>query len=291
MIEYLEGDIFKSPAQVIVNAVNTVGVMGKGIALEFKKRYPKMFESYQKACDKKTFKMGRLMLCHETDHLLLLFPTKENWRFPSKIEYIEQGLANFVNNYAKLNINSVAFPKLGCGNGELDWQTVRPVMEKYLKPLPIDIYIYLKTVDSIPEHKQTLQMQNWLRQNAKDMSFVGLKEDISNLTLMFPFEFEYKNQTVKAKYSNGMIFELQGQILNLKEDEFFEFWDNFRQKKLIKLVDLDERFILLCQMLSSLGYLSQTNILNKQTQKMESGFQLNEGLGRNFYYKDDENGI
>ena len=164
-------------------------------------------------------------------------------------------------------------------------------MEKYLKPLPIDIYIYLKTVDSIPEHKQTVQMQNWLRQNAKDMSFVGLKEDISNLTLMFPFEFEYKNQTVKAKYSNGMIFELQGEILNLKEDEFFEFWDNFRQKKLIKLVDLDERFILLCQMLSSLGYLSQTNILNKQTQKMESGFQLNEGLGRNFYYKDDENGI
>ena len=72
-----------------------------------------------------------------------MFPTKQNWRNPSKIEYIEDGLLKFVNTYAEKNISSIAFPRLGCGNGELDWNEVRPVMEKYLKPLPIDVYIYL----------------------------------------------------------------------------------------------------------------------------------------------------
>ena len=78
MIKYLEGDIFSTPAQTIVNTVNTVGVMGKGIALEFKKRYPNMFEKYKIACEKKNLKIGTLMLCYEADHWTLLFPTKEH---------------------------------------------------------------------------------------------------------------------------------------------------------------------------------------------------------------------
>lgn len=80
MIRYIEGDIFKSPAQVLVNTVNTVGVMGKGIALEFKKRYPDMFQAYRDICDKRKLKTGSLMLCYEPDHWVLLFPTKEHWR-------------------------------------------------------------------------------------------------------------------------------------------------------------------------------------------------------------------
>ena len=95
MIEYIEGNIFDSPAQVIVNTVNTVGVMGKGIALEFKNRYPQMFEKYKIACEKKMLTIGKLMLVSAPDHMLLLFPTKENWRYPSKLSYIEQGLKRF----------------------------------------------------------------------------------------------------------------------------------------------------------------------------------------------------
>lgn len=117
MITYIEGDLFNSPAQVLVNTVNTVGVMGKGIALEFKKRYPEMFKQYKKMCDEHKLTIGRLMLWYEQDHWLLQFPTKENWRNPSKIEYIEKGLAAFVKKYADYNISSIAFPKLGCGNG------------------------------------------------------------------------------------------------------------------------------------------------------------------------------
>lgn len=143
MIKYLEGDIFTSPAQVIVNTVNTVGVMGKGIALSFKKAYPEMYKAYREACEDNTFHMGKLMLWREVDHWILLFPTKENWRNPSKLEYIEQGLKKFVETYFEMGITSIAFPRLGCGNGGLDWNDVKALMEKYLKPLPIDVYIYI----------------------------------------------------------------------------------------------------------------------------------------------------
>ena len=143
MIQYIEGDIFDSPAQVIVNTVNTVGVMGKGLALSFKQRYPNMFEKYKKVCENKLLTIGKLMMCYEADHWILLFPTKEHWRNPSKMEYIEEGLKKFVQTYAEKNITSIAFPRLGCGNGELDWNKVKPLMEHYLKDLPIDVYIYL----------------------------------------------------------------------------------------------------------------------------------------------------
>jgi len=154
MIEYIKGDIFSSPARVIVNTVNTVGVMGKGIALEYKERYPEMYLAYREACEKKQFHIGKLMLYYAPDHWVLLFPTKEHWRNPSKVEYIEAGLEEFVNTYTEKGITSVAFPKLGCGNGGLDWNIVRPIMEKYLGSLPIDVYIYLgDDQGSVSEHK------------------------------------------------------------------------------------------------------------------------------------------
>ena len=146
MIKYVQGDIFNSPAQVLVNTVNTVGVMGKGIALSFKKMYPDMYEAYRKECDKHRLIIGKLMLWYGTDHWVLMFPTKEHWRNPSRIEYIEKGLMTFVRKYTDYNITSIAFPKLGCGNGELDWTDVKPLMERYLKDLPIDIYIYLLNI-------------------------------------------------------------------------------------------------------------------------------------------------
>ena len=95
MIEYIEGDIFESPAQVIVNTVNTVGVMGKGLALSFKQRYPQMFEKYKMACEKHQLTIGKLMLFYEADHWLLMFPTKENWRNPSKLEWSKNNFKDF----------------------------------------------------------------------------------------------------------------------------------------------------------------------------------------------------
>lgn len=143
MIQYINGDIFDSKAQVIVNPVNTVGIMGKGLALGFKARYPDMFLRYQVECNSKNFTVGKLMLCQTPDRFVLLFPTKEHWRDASKLEYIEAGLAKLVNTYAAKGITSIAFPKLGCGNGGLHWEDVKPVMEKYLNPLPIPVEVYV----------------------------------------------------------------------------------------------------------------------------------------------------
>lgn len=146
MIEYVRGDLLKSSAQVLVNTVNTVGIMGAGIALQFKEQYPEMFQKYQTLCKKKLLDVGKLYLWKSTDTSskeILLFPTKNHWLNLSELHWIEAGLQKFVENYERLNIKSIAFPKLGCGNGGLSWHDVKPVMEKYLEPLPIKIYVYI----------------------------------------------------------------------------------------------------------------------------------------------------
>lgn len=164
MITYVNGDLFTSPAAVLVNTVNTVGVMGKGIAKEFKRNFPEMFNEYRTLCENGELNIGSLHL-YRTDHKSVLnFPTKKHWRSPSKTEYIEAGLKTFVRSYERFGIDSIAFPQLGCGNGELDWESqVRPVMENYLKDLPIRVYIHAvgRRVD-IPEHRDQRAMKEWL---------------------------------------------------------------------------------------------------------------------------------
>lgn len=144
MIRYIEGDIFQSSAQVLVNPVNTVGVMGKGLAKEFKRRYPDMFKQYKTLCNNQEFDIGLLWLYQSPDKWILNFPTKKHWRGKSKLEYIEVGLKKFAETYESKNIISISFPMLGCGLGELDWESqVRPLMEGYLKDLPIDVSVYI----------------------------------------------------------------------------------------------------------------------------------------------------
>lgn len=163
MIRYVKGDMFKSPAKILVNAVNTVGVMGKGVALEFKKQYPEMFYRYKQLCEEKQLDIGKLFLWRKEKKWVLLFPTKKHWRNPSKIEYIESGLKKLVENWDELGADSIAFPRLGCGNGGLDWDDVRPLMEKYLKNVPLQIYIYVDNYDDPePEHLHVSDIEKWL---------------------------------------------------------------------------------------------------------------------------------
>lgn len=141
MIIYKEGNLFNSDCQTLVNTVNCVGVMGKGIALEFKKRYPKMYLTYKSLCSKNLLKIGTLQLYKKEEQWILNFPTKLDWRDPSKLEYIKLGLEKFVETYKEKGITSIAFPKLGCNNGGLSWEKdVKPLMEEYLGNLE-DIYI------------------------------------------------------------------------------------------------------------------------------------------------------
>ena len=289
MIRYIEGDIFKSPAQVIVNTVNTVGVMGKGIALEFKKRYPDMFQAYRDICDRRKLKTGTLMLYYEPDHWVLLFPTKENWRNPSRMEYIEAGLAKFCRTYAEKGITSVAFPKLGCGNGELNWSDVQPVMEKYLKDLPIDVYIYLGTgPDPIPEHKIQEKTVDWLRQNAKDMSFQGLEDDIRYNCSIIPFSFSSGGMDWNVIWQEGLLFENQGSdavSVTVNEEDFFEIWSDLRNSGIALKGDAGSPGRLVLDLLLSLGYVSEIRITDNKNGEKTNGYQINSGEGRVYALK------
>jgi O-acetyl-ADP-ribose deacetylase (regulator of RNase III) len=143
MVEYLTTSLFDSPAQTLVNPVNTVGVMGSGLAAKFKALWPAMYEDYRCLCLGGVLRIGKLYLWRSPDRWVLNFPTKRHWRHRSRLDYIEAGLQCFVRIYSPWSITSVAFPKLGCGNGGLNWEHVRPVMEQYLTDLPIPVYIHV----------------------------------------------------------------------------------------------------------------------------------------------------
>lgn len=146
MVKYKEGNIFESDCKVLVNPVNIIGVMGGGLALDFKNKFPSMFDAYVKLCEFEMLKIGKPHLWHGNGKDVLLFPTKTGWRLPSRLEYVKSGLDNFVQLHKFWGIQSIAFPALGCGLGGLSWREVGPVMDKYLEPLSIEIEIYLPVV-------------------------------------------------------------------------------------------------------------------------------------------------
>jgi len=142
MLTILKGDLFQSEAQTIVNTINCVGAMGKGIALEYKKKYPEMYTKYVSLCKNKQISIGKLWIYKTDNKWILNFPTKDDWRNPSKIEYLILGLEKFVTTYKNKGITSIAFPLLGANNGGLDPKLSLEVMVRYLKDLDIDVYIY-----------------------------------------------------------------------------------------------------------------------------------------------------
>jgi O-acetyl-ADP-ribose deacetylase (regulator of RNase III) len=143
-IKYIKGNIFSSKCQTLVNTVNCMGVMGKGIALVHKLRYPEMYLEYREHCKNKLIKIGSLWLYTKKENApwILSFPTKFHWKYPSKIEWIEQGLQKFIETYDKKGITSIAFPLLGTHNGGLDTNEVKRLMDEYLGECTIDIEIY-----------------------------------------------------------------------------------------------------------------------------------------------------
>jgi O-acetyl-ADP-ribose deacetylase (regulator of RNase III)/uncharacterized protein YwgA len=143
MVQVQIGNLFESQAQTWVNTVNCVGVMGKGIALEFKKRFPEMFEDYVARCKRREVKLGRPYL-YETllPPWILNFPTKDHWRSVARLESIVQGLEYLLRHYREWGITSLAVPPLGCGEGQLEWRIVGPTLYRYLNRLDIPITLF-----------------------------------------------------------------------------------------------------------------------------------------------------
>lgn len=137
------GDIFQSNAQTIVNTVNCLGVMGKGLALQFKTEYPDMFTAYAEICERKLLDIGKLWLYKTDDKWILNFPTKYDWRFPTDERYLELGLQKFLATYRQRGITSIAFPLLGANNGKLNPKVSLEIMLHYLNQCDIPVTIYL----------------------------------------------------------------------------------------------------------------------------------------------------
>ena len=147
MITYVKGNLLQSPAVALVNTVNTAGVMGKGIALQFKKAFPHNFEVYRQACKNGELAIGKILAVKARnllwgEKLILNFPTKTDWRLPSEYEYIERGLVALREYVTIHQVESLAIPPLGCGNGGLDWLKVKPMIADAMEGIELPIWIY-----------------------------------------------------------------------------------------------------------------------------------------------------
>ncbi len=150
MIKYITGNILESNAKALINTVNTVGVMGKGIALQFKKAYHNNFKTYVDACKRKEIEIGKLLVTKDSnlnsgEKYIINFPTKKDWRKPSEYFYIESGLDDLIRVIKENNIDSVAIPPLGAGNGGLEWEKVKKIIEQKLGHLDTEIIVYEPT--------------------------------------------------------------------------------------------------------------------------------------------------
>jgi O-acetyl-ADP-ribose deacetylase (regulator of RNase III)/uncharacterized protein YwgA len=142
-VDVVVGDLFESPAQTLVNTVNTVGVMGKGVALEFKRRFPEMFDDYKRRCERGEVHLGRPYLYrHLFPPHVLNFPTKAHWRAVSRLKDIIAGLEYLETHVDEWGIESLAVPPLGCGQGGLEWSVVGPTLYQHLDRLQIPVQLY-----------------------------------------------------------------------------------------------------------------------------------------------------
>lgn len=271
MITYVRTNIFESNAQILVNTVNTVGVMGKGLAKEFKRIYPDMFKQYQKFCEEGLLTVGKLQIYKTPNKWVLNFPTKANWRSPSKLEYIEQGLQKFVDNYERLGIKSIAFPMLGCGNGGLSWEDeVKPLMEKYLKNLPVEIYIHIAKQDAYkPEHYNQSEIDSWLHNEPNYLSSVEFISDLKRRYAGLINTLQYANTEITVsieKTKDEELFCLEHEDIRLCLDNvaLTGIWQSLRNNGLLipKMLSSDlaihAKYVML--FLSELDYLVLTEV-------------------------------
>jgi O-acetyl-ADP-ribose deacetylase (regulator of RNase III) len=210
MITFKTGDLLQSSAEALVNTVNTVGVMGKGIALQFKEAFPNNNKVYVDACKRKELVPGKLLAVWDENlqlgkKLIINFPTKAHWRQPSKYEYIEKGLTALRQLLQNGQVRSVAIPPLGCGNGGLDWAVVRPMIASALEDLDLDIIVYEPT-DAI---KALLQKQ----ESTKIAHLTPARAALLYALFVFESMGEYSSLFVANKIA--YFLQRKGQKLNL----------------------------------------------------------------------------
>jgi O-acetyl-ADP-ribose deacetylase (regulator of RNase III) len=214
-MKFIKGNLLSSPTQALVNTVNTVGVMGKGIALQFKERFPQNFKIYQAAFKKGELQIGKMLVVKESnlegEKIIINFPTKIEWFKKSKYEYIEQGLKDLVRVINEYQIKSISIPPLGCGNGGLSWDKVKNLISEGLKELEgVDIMIY----EPNAEVKEILQKEVAV----KDIQLTPGRA----MVLYALFKYERYGEVATVFAANKLAYFLQesGENLKLKFEQY-----------------------------------------------------------------------
>ena len=158
MIRFIKGNLLEAETEAVVNTVNTVGVMGKGIALQFKERFPENFKAYEAACKTGGVEIGRMFgtrtLTLSNPKWIINFPTKKHWRNPTKIEWVVEGLLSLRLFIDQEGIQSISIPPLGCGNGGLQWSRVKREIELALSELDVEVVVYEPSASYMAHAKQ-----------------------------------------------------------------------------------------------------------------------------------------
>lgn len=183
-VTVIKGNIFTSGCQTTVNTVNCVGVMGAGIALEYRLRYPEMYERYAQLCEAGKIDIGKLWI-YKADRWILNFPTKKHWKYPTKLEFLEAGLAKFVDTYEERGIESIAFPLLGADKGGIPPEESLALMHSYLDGLAIRVEIY--KYDPGAQDDLYVATKKWL-----------LGRDISDISRITGIRAQYVTKVLEA---------------------------------------------------------------------------------------------
>lgn len=248
MLTYHKGTVFNCGAQTIVNTVNCEGVMGKGIALEFKLRYPQMYDKYAQMCKGKKIVTGKTYIYTVSDELKILnFPTKNRWRYASRIEWIEDGLEYFLANYKGYGIKSIAFPRLGCSNGGLNWDDVKKLMEKYLNIEDIDVYICLDDLDYAEgtEKKMVNYINNMKNEEFKKIFRIN-DDGIDIIKKQLPVKRFYKlldiKEISKSKYEKLFTYIYSKVDSNVEQLSFDAYDDKNSNINTIRAICIDAKY-------------------------------------------------
>ena len=293
LLRYVDSPLFESSARVLVNTVNTVGVMGKGVALEFKKRYPEMYRLYRDHCKAGRLRVGQLWLYRTLGRWVLNFPTKAHWRSPSKTEYIRAGLEKLVATYQDRGIDSISFPLLGCGNGQLDFDIqVRPLMEQYLRSLPIPVYIHRRHESSglVAEHEELDLFSSIALPGSFDELWNHLLQlTEGNLDLQtFTTESQFKLTDVT---DNNLVFDrIHGSRVHIPAEDVRSLWHRLNNTGTVLAREAPGRigreYSLVFPLLAQLPYVSRVTLsddyegfVRRQTQGLQLRFRGSLGTG------------
>lgn len=279
MIKYTTGNIIEADTEALVNTVNTVGVMGKGIALAFKKAFPSNYKIYRQACEDKEFNIGDLLITDTgqlTPKYVVNFPTKKHWRGKSKIEFVEIGMQELVKEINLKQIKSIAIPPLGCGNGGLNWEVVKPIILKNLETLTnkVEVIIYEPGFNNqIIKPKKQVKLtpaRAMLLTALKDYQILGY--DINLLVIQkIAYFLQRFGEPLNLQYEKGyygpyshklqhLIKYLNGYYLNFKHEET-------KPSTLVHLNNLDKVEIY-----------NQENLTAEQQKRLQDVQNLTEGF-------------